>query len=158
MTGAIDGDNVYGLLNTVHCLFDRHNKSYSWLWMCVQFGWSCLCWNCHKFSTDFQVLVVVIRRRWWRKWSTDSNGTLNAFCTSGCKDQKFRCPRSQCTNNCSTSCRKHNNTEVKLPNLVFIFASLLFCCLQVADSAHSLVFLWTDQTFAWNINILYVTK
>lgn len=33
--GAFDGNNVYGLLNTVHCLFERHNKSCSLFDECV---------------------------------------------------------------------------------------------------------------------------
>lgn len=27
-------------------------------WMCVHFGWSCLCWNCHKLFTNIQLWLL----------------------------------------------------------------------------------------------------
>lgn len=35
MVDAFDGDSVYGLLRSVHCLFKSHNKSYAWFGACV---------------------------------------------------------------------------------------------------------------------------
>lgn len=81
-----DDGNFNVLLNAVHCLFERHNKSPSWLWMCVQFGWSRLCWNCQKFLTYFQVLVAIIRKtKHWLKqhveciWLRRSEVQMSSF-------------------------------------------------------------------------------
>lgn len=97
--------------------------------MCVHLWWSCLCSACvHKLSSNFQMLIVVIRSLFTGQ--NESDYTLNAYWTSGCEDHKFRCPQSHCTNRCSTSCLKHNNTEVKLQNQIFYFCK--FALLQPA--------------------------